>query len=86
VQFAAGTAAGKGIARAVGVATRKRGKYKKREQELIRELAEERWPGGAWEHVRTPLIIETLDKEFKDRGLPVPERDQYLRALGRRKD
>ena len=55
-----------------------------REQDLIREIAAERWPGG-YERVETREIIKVVGDELKTRSLPVPKRDVFLRALGRRK-
>jgi hypothetical protein len=93
VQSAVGTAAGQStvtgvgaaIATGVGASARKRGQYKKREQKLIRSLADKKWPDGSWEHLSTPVIMKALEPEFKNRGSPFPERNKFLRALGRRK-
>ena len=89
VQSFVGRANGWSTATAVGAAisksTRKRGQYKKREQKLILALADKKWPDDSWEDLSTPVIMKALEPEFKNRGLPFPERDKFLRALGRRK-
>jgi hypothetical protein len=54
------------------------------EYKLIREIAAEKFPGG-YEHVRTVTIIKAVSDELTKRVLPVPKRDVFLRALGRRK-
>jgi hypothetical protein len=82
---AVGRADGQSTAIAVGKSTRKRGQYRKREQELILALADKKWAGGSWKHLSTPVIMKALEPEFKNRGLPFPERNRFLRALDRRK-
>jgi hypothetical protein len=84
VQSAVGTAAGQSTAIAVSKSTRKRGQYKKREQKLILALVDKKWPGASWEHLSTSVLMKALEPEFKNRGLPFPERNRFLRALGRR--
>jgi hypothetical protein len=59
-----------------------------REQDLIKQFADENWPDG-WELVPTGVIMKAADKdeEFKKKvGLPFPSRTTFERALGRRKD
>ena len=85
VQSAVFRASGQSTATFVGAATRKRGQYKKRDQKLILALADKKWPDDSWEDLSTPVIMKALEPEFKNRGLPFPERDKFLRALGRRK-
>jgi hypothetical protein len=53
------------------------------EYELIREIAAEEFPGG-YKYVGTAKIMKAVGDELKRRGLPVPKRDAFLRALGRR--
>ena len=55
-----------------------------REQDLIRQIADEKWPDG-WEYIGTGQIMKIVGNKLKERGLPVPKRDVFLRALGRRK-
>lgn len=50
---------------------------------LIRDIAAEFWPGG-YGHVETREIIKRVGDEFERRGLSVPKRDVFLRALDRR--
>jgi hypothetical protein len=85
VQSAVFRASGQSTATFVGAATKKRGQYKKREQELILALADKKWRDGSWKHLSTPVIMKALEPEFKNKGLPFPERNKFLRALGRRK-
>jgi hypothetical protein len=66
--------------------TRKRGEYKKPEQELIRELVDKEWPAGQWKYLSSDAIRKGLETSFKKMGLPNPKSDHYLRALSRRKD
>jgi hypothetical protein len=54
-----------------------------RAQGLIRRVAGEIWPGG-YEQVETREIIKRASDELERRGLPVPKRDVFLRALDRR--
>jgi hypothetical protein len=54
-----------------------------RTQEMIREIAADEWPDGC-EHLETDYIRQYVGKILKDRGLPVPKRDVFLRALDRR--
>ena len=85
VQSVVGIADGQSTATAVSKSTRKRGQYEKRERKLIRALADKKWPDGLWEHLSTPKIMKALEPEFKNRDLPFPERDTFLRALDRRR-
>jgi hypothetical protein len=55
------------------------------EHELIRQLADGIWPGG-YEHVGSKQLIKKVSDALKKKNLPVPKRDVFLRALGRRKD
>ena len=55
-----------------------------REQDLIRRIAADKWPGG-YDHVETREIIKLVGDELKKRGYAVSKRDVFLRALGRRK-
>jgi hypothetical protein len=55
-----------------------------REQQLIREIADDEWPDG-WDHVSTAVLIKRVGDRLKERGEPVPKRDKFLRGLGRRK-
>jgi hypothetical protein len=52
---------------------------------LICKIAGNEFPGG-WEHLGTALIMQKVGDELEKRGIPVPTRDMFLRALGRRKD
>ena len=61
--------------------SRKRGS---RKQEAIKQTASEKWPHG-YESVETGEIIKAVGDSLKARGIPVPKRDTFLRALGRRK-
>jgi hypothetical protein len=61
--------------------SRKRGS---RNQEAIKQTASEKWPHG-YESVETGEIIKAVGDSLKARGIPVPKRDTFLRALGRRK-
>src|SRR5262245_28223767 len=51
---------------------------------LLRQIAADLWPGG-YEHIATRDLIKGMGDELKRRGLPVPNRDVFLRAFGRRK-
>ena len=53
-------------------------------ERLIREIAAEKWPGG-YEHIRTAQIVRDVGQVLAERGVRVPGRDVFLRALGRRK-
>ena len=57
-----------------------------RVQDEIRRFAARKWPGG-YKSVETKDIIKAAneDEEFKKAVDPFPKRDQFLRALGRRK-
>jgi hypothetical protein len=55
-----------------------------RAQDLIRVIVAENWPDGC-EGVETAQIIKSVSSELVKRGIRVPERDTFLRALGRRK-
>jgi hypothetical protein len=52
---------------------------------LIRKIADELWK-GRWENITTGQIRKDVGGVLKKRGIAVPERDTFLRALGRRKD
>jgi hypothetical protein len=67
-----------------GQAARRKGS---RVQDEIRRFAARKWPDGH-EHRETKDIIKAAneDDEFKKAVDPFPKRDQFLRALGRRKD
>jgi hypothetical protein len=53
-------------------------------QDAIRQIAAQEWPDG---HEGIPIkhIIACVSPKLRARGIPVPERDTWLRALGRRK-
>jgi hypothetical protein len=51
---------------------------------VIRQFADEEWPQG-WAYVDTSQIMKKVGEKFEGRGWPVPHRDRFLRALGRRK-
>ena len=53
-------------------------------QEAIRRIAAQEWPEG---HEGIPIkhIIAGVSPKLPARGIPVPKRDTWLRALGRRK-
>jgi hypothetical protein len=53
-------------------------------QDAIRQIAAQEWPDG---HEGIPIkhIIAGVSPKLRARGIPVPERDTWLRALGRRK-
>jgi hypothetical protein len=53
-------------------------------QDAIRQIAAQEWPDG---HAGIPIkhIIAGVSPKLRARGIPVPERDTWLRALGRRK-
>ena len=53
-------------------------------QDAIRRIAAQGWPDG---HEGIPIkhIIAGVSPKLRARGIPVPERDTWLRALGRRK-
>jgi hypothetical protein len=55
-----------------------------RMQRLIRQIADETWPGG-WEDIETRHIIKIVGEELKNRREHVPERSTFERALGRRR-
>jgi hypothetical protein len=57
-----------------------------RAQVAIRQFAARKWPGGH-EQIETKDIIDAAckDEELKRNVDPFPRRDQFLRALGRRK-
>jgi hypothetical protein len=55
-----------------------------RAQDLIRRIAADEWPGG-YEHVGTAAIIKRVGDKLQEMDEPVPKRDVFLRALGRRK-
>jgi len=53
-------------------------------QDAIRQIAALGWPDG---HEGIPIkhIIANVSPKLRARGIPVPKRDTWLRALGRRK-
>ena len=53
-------------------------------QDAIRQIAAQGWPDG---HEGIPIkhIIAGVSPKLRARGIPVPKRDTWLRALGRRK-
>jgi hypothetical protein len=51
---------------------------------LIRQIAAELWPNG-YEHVETKALIKRVGDELMRQGKPVPKRDVFLRAFGRRR-
>ena len=53
-------------------------------QDAIRQIAAQEWPDG---HEGIPIkhIIAGVSRKLRPRGIPVPKRDTWLRALGRRK-
>ena len=53
-------------------------------QDAIRQIAAQEWPDG---HEGIPIkhIIARVSPKLRGRGIPVPKRDTWLRALGRRK-
>src|SRR6516165_8720937 len=53
-------------------------------QDVIRQIAAQEWPGGN-EGIPIKHIIAGVSPTLRARGIPVPERDTWLRALGRRK-
>jgi hypothetical protein len=55
-----------------------------RNQQLIREEAARAFADG-WANLENAVIIKELADRIKARGLKVPSRDTFLRALGRRK-
>jgi hypothetical protein len=55
-----------------------------RAQDLIRLIVAENWPDGC-EGVETGQIIKIVSPVLEKRGIRVPGRDTFLRALGRRK-
>jgi hypothetical protein len=62
----------------------RKGSRESREQELVKEVVGEIWPEGH-EYVRTDAIMQRVGDELERRGLLVPKRDVFLRALDRRK-
>jgi len=55
-----------------------------RGQDEIKQIADELWPDG-YEHVETKNLIKEVGDQLERRGIPVPKRDVFLRALDRRK-
>jgi hypothetical protein len=55
-----------------------------RTQVAIREIAAEKWPDG-YERISTAQIIKIVGTELKKRGIHVPHRSTFERALGRKK-
>ncbi len=56
-------------------------------QDEIKRFVARKWPGGEWNDLGTGVIIKAAEKddEFKKTVNPFPNRDVFLRALGRRK-
>jgi hypothetical protein len=52
---------------------------------LIRQIAAELWPGG-YSQIGTAAIGKRVGDKLGERGIPVPSRTTFERALGRRKD
>ena len=63
-------------------ATKRRGS---RQQRMIQQIAAEEFPDGC-DQIETGEIIHKVANRLKRQSLPVPKRDTFLRALGRRKD
>jgi hypothetical protein len=53
-------------------------------QDAIRQIATQEWPDGH-EGIPIKYIIAGVSPKLRARGIPVPKRDTWLRALGRRK-
>ena len=56
-----------------------------RQQRVIQQIAAEEFPDGC-DQIETGEIIHKVANRLKRQSLPVPKRDTFLRALGRRKD
>jgi hypothetical protein len=56
-----------------------------RQQRLVQQIVAEEFPDGC-EQIETGVIIHKVASRLERQGLPVPKRDTFLRALGRRKD
>jgi hypothetical protein len=56
-----------------------------RQQRVIQQIAAEEFPDG-YDQIETGVIIHQVANRLKRQSLPVPKRDTFLRALGRRKD
>jgi hypothetical protein len=54
------------------------------QQELIQMLVKEKYPNGAWYYAGTGDIMKSVGDKIKDMGLKIPDRNVFLRALGRR--
>jgi hypothetical protein len=54
-------------------------------QKLIQELTIKIYPNDTWRHASLPTIRETVGKEIKAKGLPVPGEGTFRRALGLKK-
>jgi hypothetical protein len=54
-----------------------------REQRMIRRMVDKKLPG--WRDMSTSQIMKDIGDKLKDKGIPVPGRDTFERALGRRK-
>jgi hypothetical protein len=55
-----------------------------RTQRAIRQIADETWPDGH-DDIQIGDIVKIVGNVLKARGMRVPERDTFLRALGRRR-
>jgi hypothetical protein len=62
------------------IAPRKKGS---RKQQLIQQITEEEFPGGH-DQIPTNEIIHRVGEVLKRQGCPIPGRDTFNRALGRR--
>jgi hypothetical protein len=58
---------------------------KSRKQRLIQQIAAEEFPGG-YDQIPTNEIIHRVSDRLRRQSLPVPGRDTFNRALGRRAD
>jgi hypothetical protein len=56
-----------------------------RQQRMVQQIAAEEFPDG-YDQIETGVIIHTVSNRLGRQKLPVPKRDVFLRALGRRKD
>ena len=59
-------------------------KKKSRKQRLIRQITAEEFPGGH-DQIEIGEIIKRVGDRLQRQRIPVPGRDTFLRALGRRK-
>jgi hypothetical protein len=56
-----------------------------RQQRMIQQIAAEEFPGGC-DQIEIGVIIHRVGERLKRQRVPVPGRDTFNRALGRRKD